>query len=206
MTTLIAWLFVASTLQAAVVDPHDGAFTRGLGVGCEHCHDADTWKSSDRAQFQAALRMERMVTGLNAGALSSRGGVTCFTCHRGAAAPSRMPRPAWQQLFDEWPATATVSASDANRPAREMYRNLKMLGGMNAGNIRLTMSVFAGALGVNCEYCHAGDEWDSDNKPAKRTAREMLAMFNELPTYYENGKAPSFQCYSCHKGQTIPER
>jgi len=191
---------------ARVPDPHDGAYTRGLGVECAHCHDGSDWTRSGRPTFATAQRMARLVAGLNAGSLMTRGGITCFTCHGGSTTPSRMPRSAWQPIFDEWPATATVSAADAAKPAREVYRNLRVLGGIDARNVRLTMSVIAGALGVNCEYCHAGDEWDSDNKPAKQTARQMLRMFDELPTYFEPGTSPAFQCFTCHKGSTAVAR
>ena len=94
----------------------------------------------------------------------------------------------WQTISDEWPATAAVSPRDAAKPAREVYRNLQVIGTMDAGNIRLTMSVIAASLGVNCEYCHAGDEWDSDNKPAKKTARDMLRMFDDLPDVFRGGE------------------
>src|SRR5690349_15654876 len=106
----VAMLLAAA--QPPVPDPHGGAFTRGLGVTCDHCHDSSSgWTASGRPTFDTAMRMERMVASLNAGALLSRGGISCFTCHRGAATPSRMPREAWQPIFDDWPATATVAAA-----------------------------------------------------------------------------------------------
>ena len=62
------------------------------------------------------------------------------------------------------------------------------------------------ALGVGCDYCHVLGRWDSDEKPAKVTARLMLRMFDEIPHYFEEGHQPVMQCYTCHQGSPKPER
>jgi hypothetical protein len=64
----------------------------------------------------------------------------------------------------------------------------------------MTLSVFARALGVSCDYCHAPGRWDSDDKPAKRTARLMLRVFDQIPPYFEKRRWPDLQCYTCREG------
>ena len=81
------------------------------------------------------------------------------------------------------------------------------------------MNFVADSLGVRCDYCHVqvnpdltktpanvgGWMWDRDDKPQKRTAREMMQMVVDL-----NGRRFSGQsrvtCYTCHRGSTRPER
>jgi len=178
---------------------------RALGVECSHCHTVDDWKRDDKPEFAFAGRMMKMVQGLNAGTLRDLGGVSCWTCHRGKVKPERMPRASWQDRLDKWPEALKLSAEEAKKPAREVYRNVQSMPNSPAGGLAMTMSVFAGALGVSCDYCHVPGHWDSDDKPAKRTARLMLRLFDEIPPYFEKSRQLSMQCYTCHQGSPKPE-
>ena len=176
-----------------------------LGVECAHCHIVDEWSRADRPEFAFAGRMMKMVQGLNSGTLRGLSEVSCWTCHRGAAKPARMPRAVWQDRLDHWPDALKLSPEDAKKPAREIYRNIQSLANSAAGSVPMTMSVFAGALGVSCEHCHVPGDWASDDKPAKKTARVMLRLFEEIPTYYTKDRQPSMQCYTCHQGSVKPQ-
>jgi hypothetical protein len=81
------------------------------------------------------------------------------------------------------------------------------------------MREFSFALGVRCQYCHAGGNgisfdgvvFASDEKPAKVTARAMLKMVDELNTV-TLAKLPSraeprvtVECATCHRGQPLPK-
>jgi len=82
------------------------------------------------------------------------------------------------------------------------------------------MRNFTAALGVNCTYCHnseppmdrAGNDFASDEKQTKKTARVMLAMVRDVNmTLRANlGKAPAdvtqVQCVTCHRGVAIPKQ
>ena len=84
------------------------------------------------------------------------------------------------------------------------------------------MRDWAGGLGVRCSHCHVGPDnlrgmdFASDEKPAKRTARQMLAMTRkinrellaDLPILAaeDREKAQVVSCYSCHRGLTKPPR
>jgi predicted Zn-dependent protease len=81
-----------------------------------------------------------------------------------------------------------------------------------------TMQSIAGALGVQCNYCHVMEgrggrnDMASDEKPAKKTARQMMVFAREL-----NEKLPAVVgkagnettrvgCMTCHRGVAIPKQ
>jgi photosynthetic reaction center cytochrome c subunit len=86
---------------------------------------------------------------------------------------------------------------------------------------RLTqrMREFSFALGVRCQYCHAGGDgvsfegvsFASDDKPAKTTARAMLRMTDHLNNV-TLAQLPSraqprvvVDCATCHRGVPLPK-
>lgn len=101
----------------------------------------------------------------------------------------------------------------------EQPENLQQLpadtGGKELGRV---MGMFSRSLGVRCHYCHVGEEgqdfleWDfvSDEKPAKRTARTMLAMVGAIHEGYldsietSGSQRANFWCHSCHAGRPRP--
>ena len=200
----IAFLVAAGCMQAQ--DAAMKAIDRALGVECVHCHTIDDWKKDDKPPFAFAGRMMKMVDGVNAGTLRGIGAVTCWSCHRGNAKPARMPRAGWEERLAKWPEALKLSAEDAKKPAREVYHNVQAMANAPAGGLAMTMSVFAAALGVSCEHCHVAGHWESDDKAAKRTARVMLRLFDEIPGYFEKSRQPGMQCYTCHQGSVMVAR
>jgi len=81
------------------------------------------------------------------------------------------------------------------------------------------MREFSFALGVRCQYCHAGGNgvtfdgvsFSSDEKPANKQARAMLRMVEQLNTV-ALAQLPSHaqpkvvvECSTCHRGVAIPK-
>jgi len=81
------------------------------------------------------------------------------------------------------------------------------------------MREFSFALGVRCQYCHAGGNgitfegvsFASDEKPAKTTARAMLRMLDQINTVALT-QLPSraqprvvVECATCHRGVSLPK-
>jgi hypothetical protein len=198
-------------IAAAQGPPHNDvarmqSINRALDVECSYCHIVDQWKRDEKPPFPFALRMTQMMEGLNTGTLHDVGGVTCWSCHRGALKPKRMPREGWQDRLAHWPDALKLSPEDAREPASEVYKNIQLMTKAPAGSLPTNMSIYASALGVSCDYCHVPGDWESDEKPAKRTARRMITMFTEFPKYFEGSRQPSMQCYTCHHGSAKPER
>jgi Photosynthetic reaction centre cytochrome C subunit len=59
------------------------------------------------------------------------------------------------------------------------------------------------SLGVMCTHCHVQD-FASDENPKKLIARSMMSMVKEINTKFPDGKI-HVTCYTCHRGQLIPE-
>lgn len=81
------------------------------------------------------------------------------------------------------------------------------------------MREFSFALGVRCQYCHAGGDgvsfegviFAADEKPAKVKARAMLRMVNQLNTdvlpQLPARATPrvDVECSTCHRGMALPK-
>jgi tetratricopeptide (TPR) repeat protein len=101
----------------------------------------------------------------------------------------------------------------------EKLENLKVLPDtMPVRQLIDLMAGFTRALGVRCTHCHVGEEnrpletydFPSDEKLAKRKAREMLKMVQAINgqhlTGLEERQDPPVQvrCITCHHGVTTP--
>jgi hypothetical protein len=64
------------------------------------------------------------------------------------------------------------------------------------------MAFMSNSLGVTCAHCHA-KAWESDEKPAKDTARKMMAMTRTINEQQFGGKL-TVTCNTCHQGRVKP--
>jgi hypothetical protein len=81
------------------------------------------------------------------------------------------------------------------------------------------MNLISESLGVRCDFCHVqakpdftktptnlgGWVWDSDDKPAKRIARDMMRMTIDLNARSFGGRS-RVTCVTCHQGALDPRR
>lgn len=114
-------------------------------------------------------------------------------------------------------AAATPAAAPQSAPATRP--NLKVLQALPESQLFPLMNLVAESLGVRCDYCHVqaapdltrtpsnvgGWVWDRDDKPQKRTAREMMRMVIDLnaATFKSDSR---ITCYTCHRGSARPAR
>ncbi len=79
------------------------------------------------------------------------------------------------------------------------------------------MRGFARGLGVKCNHCHVAnppgskEEFDfpNDSKPEKKAARTMLRMVRTVNADYlskVNEHGDTVTCWTCHRGQSVPEK
>jgi hypothetical protein len=157
-------------------------WSKALGVECSHCHvDADMADAA-KPNFEFAQRMNRMVAALNAGPLKDVAAITCWTCHRGRAIPSRLARGTWEKI------RADHASEFADRPNRAT-----------------AMSVYAASLGVACSHCHETDR-TLNTKAPKAMVAKMMPIFEEIPKHFDQAqRMPVTQCYMCHQGKAKPE-
>lgn len=98
-----------------------------------------------------------------------------------------------------------VAAADlpADPPVEQTKKNIKVLQGLPSSQLIPVMAFMANSLGVTCGHCHAS-VFESDEKPAKETARRMLAMQRAINGQHFGGKL-TVTCNSCHRGRTRPD-
>ncbi|HYP29715.1 MAG TPA: c-type cytochrome [Blastocatellia bacterium] len=102
-------------------------------------------------------------------------------------------------------------ADQKDKPAEEVFKNIRQLKGMPAARLLRVMEVgYSKSLGVDCAHCHVVDQWEKDDKPAKQVARDMAdmarAINGELLKSIRNlkGPSPAVNCTTCHRGQLKP--
>ena len=81
-------------------------------------------------------------------------------------------------------------------------KNLKIL--KPEDNILPIMNGFRVALGQQCNFCHVGRDFASDENPKKEIARRMLLMVDDINARLPDGKV-HVSCYTCHRGKNIPD-
>ncbi len=100
-------------------------------------------------------------------------------------------------------------------PAGEVFQNIQNFKQVPAGRLLAIMKFgYARSLGVNCNHCHAPENWASEEKPTKQIARDMHKMSAAingelLPSIkaFEGRTGrdrPIVNCTTCHRGQVKP--
>jgi hypothetical protein len=98
-------LRVLQSLPESQLFPLMNLLADSLGVRCDYCHvqvapdltktpanvGGWVWDRDDKPAKRRAREMMQMVVDLNASRFGGQPRVSCYTCHRGAAAPSRLP-------------------------------------------------------------------------------------------------------------------
>jgi photosynthetic reaction center cytochrome c subunit len=100
-----------------------------------------------------------------------------------------------------------VTAAQQEKTTEQVQKNIKVLNGLPQSQLIPVMNFFSASLGVRCNFCHVNNNgvwaFDSDEKPEKGTAREMITMvLNVNKTTFKGGTEVS--CYTCHRGARNP--
>jgi photosynthetic reaction center cytochrome c subunit len=103
--------------------------------------------------------------------------------------------------------TPAVTAAQQDKPTEQVQKNIKVLNGLPQSQLIPVMNFFSASLGVRCNFCHVNNNgvwaYESDEKPEKNTAREMIAMvLNVNKTTFKG--AVEVSCYTCHRGNRNP--
>ena len=116
-------------------------------------------------------------------------------------------------------AFVLIGIAAVKEPAGE-FKNLQVLPqNITPDSLDRIMDGFNAGLGVNCAFCHTENkgtkqlETEKDTKPEKEITRNMMRMTMHINKNYfqfnEEVNAKQIQavtCYTCHKGQPIPEK
>jgi photosynthetic reaction center cytochrome c subunit len=88
--------------------------------------------------------------------------------------------------------------------AGQKFKNIKVLKDMPADQLGRVMNLMAASLGVNCNFCHVGEDFAKDDKKEKETARQMIKMTFDLNKNNFEGR-PEISCNTCHQGHEHPQ-
>ena len=100
-------------------------------------------------------------------------------------------------------APAHAQSVPAGKTAEQAFKNIQALQGTPADQVFPAMQFIAASLGVECEFCHVEHKFEADDKPAKATARKMIAMTLAINKDSFNSRK-EVTCYTCHRGGHDP--
>jgi hypothetical protein len=115
--------------------------------------------------------------------------------------------------------TASNAAGQQPALAGASRPNLKVLQALPEAQLFPLMNLVADSLGVRCDFCHVqskpdftrtpsnlgGWVWNSDEKPQKKIAQDMMRMVIDLNAKNFGGRS-RVTCYTCHQGAIDPAR
>ncbi len=103
---------------------------------------------------------------------------------------------------------------DSGPRASETYANVKVLGNISTERFNYLMAAMNNWVApvngdpdkVGCNYCHNPNNMASDEKYTKVVARRMLQMTQNInSTYASHVKGTGVTCYTCHRGNAVPQ-
>lgn len=100
-------------------------------------------------------------------------------------------------------ALAAFAQTGEVKTAGEVYKNVQVLKDIPADQLVPSMQFISAALGLECGGCHVQGQMDSDQKGAKKTARQMIAMTMAINKNHFNGRT-QVTCETCHRGSERP--
>src|SRR5215216_2300676 len=113
-------------------------------------------------------------------------------------------------------AALTQAPQQGDRPVEQTRKNIQVLKGLPESQLFPEMNFIAASLGVQCGFCHVNKGrdpqtgqtnwvWESDVKPEKKTAREMMKMVLTINGGDFGLSRGQVTCYTCHRGQQQPQ-
>jgi hypothetical protein len=109
--------------------------------------------------------------------------------------------PLFVLLFEN--ATRNAVGQTAVLTAGQKFKNVKVLKDMPADDMGKVMNIMSESLGVNCDFCHYGYEFEKEGKKEFETSRKMIRMTWDINKDYFEGK-PEVSCNTCHDGRPHP--
>ena len=106
-------------------------------------------------------------------------------------------------FVNHWAVDAQTQTAKV-QTAGEKFKNIKVLNDMPADQLGKVMNIFAASLGVSCAACHNTNDYSSDEKPNKETARKMIAMTRDINKVNFNSRT-EVSCNTCHSGHEHPQ-
>ena len=115
---------------------------------------------------------------------------------------TQAPNPVVRVVFERQPAEAAAEFDKPEKTAHEAYQNVQALN-VPASSLLPIMNTYCRSLGVACNHSHVNGQWEKDDKPAKATARKMIAMTRALNQQNFSPRV-GVSCYTCHRASPQP--
>ncbi len=142
-------------------------------------------------------------------------GVRPSVTAQAAITPTPTPATPAAPGFDQAAALAKLREQikgHEQEPAEKVFKNIQMpaVKQRPAASVLAMMEMgYARSLGVDCTHCHVPDKWESDEKVAKGTTRDMAAMAAKINNELLKGiktlpPTAVVNCTTCHRGQIKP--
>jgi hypothetical protein len=94
-------------------------------------------------------------------------------------------------------------AQQEEKLAEQVYKNIQVFKGVPASRLMPGMTRLTEFLGVDCTHCHLPNQFESDDKVTKQTARKMFQLVRLASREINTNRVT---CYTCHRGHPQPER
>ena len=118
------------------------------------------------------------------------------------------PRTLAKQASLNTAPAAAAEAADADGPkAKDVYKNVQVLGDLSVGQFNRHMASITQwvAPDAGCAYCHNVQNFADDEKYTKVVARRMIQMTQKVNQDYKSHVAETgVTCYTCHRGNNVP--
>jgi photosynthetic reaction center cytochrome c subunit len=111
---------------------------------------------------------------------------------------------------NEAPESSPRVAVEPGTPlARDVYKNVKVLGDLDVGNFTRLMAAMTQWVSPEqgCNYCHKEGNFEDESLYTKHVARRMLQMTQTVNSKWQTHVgATGVTCYTCHRGMPVPQR
>ena len=105
------------------------------------------------------------------------------------------------------PPPASPAASPDGPKASQVFKNVKVLGDLSAGQfaqLMVDMTAWV-APQQGCTYCHVATDFADDSLYPKVVSRRMLQMTQHINADWKQHVADTgVTCYTCHRGNNVP--
>jgi photosynthetic reaction center cytochrome c subunit len=117
------------------------------------------------------------------------------------------PRTVAEQVPANQPPPSTPPASAEGPKAKDVYKNVKVLGDLSVAEFTRHMASMSQwiAPAAGCAYCHDLQNLADDGKYQKVVARRMIEMTRHVNADWKpHVAATGVTCWTCHRGQPVP--
>jgi photosynthetic reaction center cytochrome c subunit len=92
---------------------------------------------------------------------------------------------------------------------KDVYKNVQILGDLTEEqftSLMSNMALWVAGDGAACDYCHNVENMADDSKYQLKVARKMILMTRTINSKYKSHVAETgVTCYTCHRGQNVPQ-